>query len=80
MLCRETLYFLGTSKCGRKVPWSKTEEAFLRKTFKFYLNGTKTSVHNSDMIMAQNTCSELAMRTLAQIRSKLNNMKLGKSK
>ena len=48
--------------------------------FKFYLGGSRLSVHNDDMIAAQQTCDKLSGRTLAQIRAKLNNMKLGKSR
>lgn len=61
-----------------KRRWSKEEESYLRKTFKFYLQGTRSSVHNKDLLMAQDCCAALSTRTLAQIRTKLNNMKLGK--
>ncbi|XP_052768095.1 uncharacterized protein LOC128208579 [Mya arenaria] len=69
-----------SGKRGEKRPWTKSAEEFLRRAFKSYLTRKAASVHNTDIIMAQNTCAELSERSKAQIRSKLNNMKLGKSK
>jgi len=67
-----------SGKRSVKRPWSTEEEEHLKK--KFYLGGSRLSVHNDDMIAAQQTCDKLSGRTLAQIRAKLNNMKLGKSR
>ena len=69
-----------SGKRSVKRPWSTEEEEHLKKKFKFYLEGVRSSVHNEDMIAAQQTCDKLSRRTLAQIRAKLNNMKLGKSR
>ena len=65
---------------GFKRKWSEEEENVLRKTFRYYLNGVRRSVHKEDLSLVQGMCSELATRTFPQIRVKLNNMKLGKSK
>ena len=78
--CIDQTDFFSSGKRGIKRPWTKSAEEFLRRTFKSYLTRKAASVHNTDIMMAQNSCAELSERSKAQIRSKLNNMKLGKSK
>ena len=63
-----------------KRPWTEEENECLQKKFKFYFAGLKKTIHNADMDDAQKICPSLLRRTKAQIRSKLNNIKLGKSK
>ncbi|XP_033747748.1 uncharacterized protein LOC117332809 [Pecten maximus] len=66
------------NKHAKKRAWTQEENDCLKKKFKFYFAGVK-SVHNADMVDAQKLCPSLCLRTKAQIRAKLNNMKLGKS-
>ncbi|XP_033744050.1 uncharacterized protein LOC117329927 [Pecten maximus] len=65
------------NKHTKKRAWTQEENDCLKKKFKFYFAGVK-SVHNADMVDAQKLCPSLCLRTKAQIRAKLNNMKLGK--
>ncbi len=69
-----------SGKRSVKRPRSTEEEENLKKKFKFYLGGIRHSVHNEDMIAAQQTCDKLSRRTLAQLRAKLNNIKWGKAR
>lgn len=65
-----------SGKRGIKRRWTDEESDFLRKRFKGYILGINKSVHQSELQEAQRKCPT---RTLPQIRSKLNNIKLGKS-
>lgn len=64
----------------KRKRWTPEETNVLRKKFKMYLDNTKNiSIHRADLIEVQKTCPSLQLRTLAQMRAKLNNIKLGKS-
>ena len=62
---------------GKKTPWTHAENQILREIFFLYLKNTVQTIHKADIELV---IPMLQGRTVAQVRSKLNNMKLGKSK
>ena len=61
---------------GCKRRWNVEENTLLRKRFKRYIGSEKVSVSESEL---RDIAKLLPHRTSAQIRTKLNNMRLGKS-
>ena len=68
-----TLVLSGTRK---RAALSSEENIILKKKFKLHLEETVRSVHNEDLKEVKKILSN---RSLPQIRSKINNIKLGKS-
>ena len=65
------------TKRGKKNPWSEEENEILKKHFSFYLSKRTHSLHKEDI---ERVTYILPGRTVPQVRTKLNNMRLGKSK
>ncbi|ESO97595.1 hypothetical protein LOTGIDRAFT_228230 [Lottia gigantea] len=67
-------------KKKKKKPWTEEQNLVLKENFSSYLKHENIAVRNEDIrnMLAKFKC--LNGRTLPQIRSKLNNMKLGKCK
>lgn len=68
--------FSGLQHCKRSEKrWTDEESDFLIERFKGYILGINISIHQSELQEAQRKCLP---RILSQIRSTLNNIKLGK--
>ena len=63
---------------GKKRPWSQQENKLLRDKFPLYFKNIVNVIHKHDLELVIPLLN--GPRTVAQIRTKLNNMKLGKSK
>ena len=65
----------GKNRRGTKLSWTMEENAVMKKIFLHVLSGKKIPVNVSDIRKAQaHPC--LSHRSLAQIRTKVSNMKL----
>ena len=63
---------------GKKTPWSQQDNKLLRDKFPLYFKKIVNVIHKHDLELIIPLLD--GPRTVAQIRTKLNNMKLGKSK
>ena len=63
---------------GKKTPWSQQDNKLLRDKFPLYFKNIVNVIHKHDLELIIPLLD--GPRTVAQIRTKLNNMKLGKSK
>lgn len=63
----------------KRKRWGEKENLVLRQIFLPYIQGEPVCVKELDILKAKKMCSDLAERSNAQIRTHLNNLRLGKS-
>ena len=64
----------------KRVRWSAEENRILSISFKSYLSGEASILSSADLKAVKCSYKCFENRTIPQIRSKLNNIKLGKSR